>query len=62
MKVAFIQCPGWGRDCPPYTIALLSAWIKRRGHKAIGFDINNALYCSGPDKYSALLISKPIAL
>ncbi|MDD4893907.1 MAG: radical SAM protein [Candidatus Omnitrophica bacterium] len=51
MKVALIQCPGWGRDCPPYTVALLSAWLRAKGHKAFGFDLNNTLYCSGPDKY-----------
>ncbi len=51
MKVALIQCPGWGRDCPPYSVALLSAWLRVKGHKAFGFDLNNALYSSGPDKY-----------
>jgi len=51
MRIALIQCPGWGRDCPPYTIALLSAWLRRRGHKVFGFDLNNTLYCSGSDKY-----------
>ena len=54
MKIALIQCPGWGRDCPPYTVALLSAWLRRSGHKAFGFDLNNALYCSGPDKYKKM--------
>ena len=51
MKVALLQCPGWGRDCPPYSVALLSAVLRTKGHKAFGFDLNNALYCSGPDKY-----------
>lgn len=51
MKVALIQCPGWGRDCPPYSVAFLSAVLRRKGHQAFGFDLNNALYCSGPDKY-----------
>ncbi len=54
MKVALIQCPGWGRDCPPYSIALLSAILRIQGHKAFGFDLNNALYCSGPDKYKKM--------
>lgn len=54
MIVALIQCPGWGRDCPPYTVALLSAWLRRREHKVFGFDLNNALYCSGPDKYKKM--------
>lgn len=54
MKVALIQCPGWGRDCPPYSVALLSAVLRRKGHKVFGFDLNNALYCSGPDKYKEM--------
>ncbi|MDD5130372.1 MAG: radical SAM protein [Candidatus Omnitrophica bacterium] len=54
MKVALIQCPGWGRDCPPYSVALLSAILRNKGHKAFGFDLNNALYCSGPDKYKKM--------
>jgi radical SAM protein with 4Fe4S-binding SPASM domain len=60
MKVVLIQCPGWGRDCPPYTIALLSAWLRRSGHKAFGFDLNNALYCSGPDKYKEMWDDKDL--
>lgn len=51
MKAALIQCPAWGRDCPPYTVALLSAALRIKGHEAFGFDLNNALYCSGADKY-----------
>lgn len=60
MKIALIQCPGWGRDCPPYTVALLSAWLRRSGHKAFGFDLNNALYCSGPDKYKKMWDDKDL--
>ncbi|MFH1202398.1 MAG: radical SAM protein [Candidatus Omnitrophota bacterium] len=54
MKVALIQAPGWGRDCPPYTLAILSAWLRRSEHKVFVFDLNNALYCSGPDKYKKM--------
>jgi radical SAM protein with 4Fe4S-binding SPASM domain len=60
MKIALIQCPGWGRDCPPYTIALLSAWLRRDGHKVFGFDLNNALYLSGPDKYKKVWDDKDL--
>ncbi len=60
MKIALIQCPGWGRDCPPYTVALLSAWLRRQGHKVFGFDLNNALYCSGPDKYKKMWDDKDL--
>jgi radical SAM protein with 4Fe4S-binding SPASM domain len=51
MKVALIQCPGWGRDCPPYTMALLAAILRNANHKVYCFDLNNALYCSGPEEY-----------
>jgi anaerobic magnesium-protoporphyrin IX monomethyl ester cyclase len=51
MKIAFIQCPGWGRDCPPYTPALFSSILRRAGHEVFNFDLNNALYCSGPSDY-----------
>lgn len=51
MKVALIQCPGWGRDCPPYSLALLTAILREKNHEVFSFDINNALYCSGPDEY-----------
>jgi len=51
MKVALIQCPGWGRDCPPYSMALLSAILRNASHQVFCFDLNNALYCSGPEEY-----------
>lgn len=51
MKVALIQCPGWGRDCPPYSLALLAAILRNSGHQVFCFDINNTLYCSGPQEY-----------
>ena len=60
MKVALIQAPGWGRDCPPYTLALLSAWLRRREHKVFVFDLNNTLYCSGPDKYKKMWDDKDL--
>ncbi|NQT75664.1 MAG: radical SAM protein [Candidatus Omnitrophica bacterium] len=51
MKIALVQCPGWGRDCPPYSLALFSAILRNAGHKVSCFDLNIALYCSGPEKY-----------
>lgn len=51
MRVALIQCPAWGRDCPPYSLALLSAILRGGGHQVFCFDLNNALYCSGPEGY-----------
>jgi len=51
MKIALIQCPGWGRDCPPYSMVLLSAILRNAGQQVFCFDLNNALYCSGLDEY-----------
>jgi radical SAM superfamily enzyme YgiQ (UPF0313 family) len=51
MKIALVQCPGWGRDCPPYAMALLSAILRRESHDVFCFDINHALYCSSPEGY-----------
>ena len=51
MNIALIQAPGWGRDCPPFTLALLSAIVRRVGQKASCFDINNSLYYSSPQQY-----------
>jgi radical SAM protein with 4Fe4S-binding SPASM domain len=44
MKLAFVQAPAWGRDCPPYTMCLLAALVRQKGHQAYLFDLNNALY------------------
>jgi radical SAM superfamily enzyme YgiQ (UPF0313 family)/MoaA/NifB/PqqE/SkfB family radical SAM enzyme len=49
-KIALIQAPGWGRDCPPYAMALLSAIVRRAGYAAHCFDLNNNLYYSSPQK------------
>lgn len=51
MKIALVQCPGWGRDCPPYAMALLAAILRDTGHEVFCFDLNIALYCSGPEEY-----------
>lgn len=48
MKVAFIQAPAWGRDCPPYTMCYLAALVRQKGHQAYLFDLNNALYHTSP--------------
>ena len=48
MKLAFIQAPAWGRDCPPYTMCFLAALVRQKGHKAYLFDLNNSLYHASP--------------
>jgi radical SAM superfamily enzyme YgiQ (UPF0313 family) len=44
MKVALVQCPGWGRECPPFSLACLAAYVRLHGHEAACFDLNNAFY------------------
>lgn len=44
MKIAFIQAPAWGRDCPPYTMCLFAALVRKEKHQAYTFDLNNILY------------------
>ncbi|HRY29739.1 MAG TPA: radical SAM protein, partial [Elusimicrobiota bacterium] len=53
-EVALVQCPGWGRDCPPYAIAALSAYLRAREIGVRGFDLNNALYHGVPETYRKL--------
>lgn len=50
MKIAFVQAPAWGRDCPPYTMCLLAALVRQKGHEAHLFDLNNSLYIVSPAK------------
>ena len=40
MKIALIQCPSWTTESPPYTLALLSACLKKSGHEVKCFDFN----------------------
>jgi radical SAM superfamily enzyme YgiQ (UPF0313 family) len=53
-SVALVQCPGWGRDCPPYALAILSAYLRREGVGVRGFDLNNSLYHGVPEAYHKL--------
>lgn len=48
MKLAFVQAPAWGRDCPPYTMCFLTALVRQKGHQAYLFDLNNILYHTSP--------------
>ena len=47
-KVALVQCPGYGRECPPHALACLAAYARAQGHEAACFDLNQALYESTP--------------
>lgn len=44
VKLALIQCPGWGRECPPFSLACLAAYARSKGHEVRCHDLNNALY------------------
>ncbi len=60
MNIALVQCPGWGRDCPPYTMALFSAILRENGHKVSCFDINNHLYRASPQEYKKMWDDKDL--
>lgn len=45
------QCPGWGREAPPYSLAALAAYVRARSrHKVLCLDLNNRLYRASADK------------
>src|SRR5438045_786395 len=54
MKAALIQCPGWGRQCPPYALACLAAYLRKQGHEVLCLDLNNPLYLASPKKLQAM--------
>lgn len=46
-KAALVQCPGWGRECPPHALACLAAYVRAKSsHKVFCFDFNNRFYHS----------------
>lgn len=44
MQITLIQPPIWLTESPPYSIALLAAILKKRGHGVICVDLNIELY------------------
>ena len=48
MKIALVQTPGWGRECPPFALACLAGYVRANGHEAVCFDLNNAFYHNSP--------------
>ena len=48
-QLALIQCPGWGRECPPYALACLAAYARREGFSVRSFDLNNDFYRAAPE-------------
>ncbi|MBI3552372.1 MAG: radical SAM protein [Elusimicrobia bacterium] len=51
--LALVQCPGWGRECPPYALACLSAYARREGFEVSCFDLNNS-FREGSAAYRAM--------
>ena len=49
VTLALVQCPGWGRECPPYALACLSAYARREGFGVACFDLNNSLRERAPE-------------
>lgn len=44
MKIALVQCPSWGRESPPFALALLAAYLKKENNEVFIYDVNNSLY------------------
>jgi radical SAM superfamily enzyme YgiQ (UPF0313 family) len=44
MNIALIQCPWWSILVPPYSLALLSAYLRKEGHNVFCYDFNIKLY------------------
>jgi len=44
IKIALVLAPGWGRDAPFYSLALLTGILRSRNFGVSVFDINNLLY------------------
>ena len=49
VSLALVQCPGWGRECPPTALACLSAYARREGFGVACFDLNNSLRERAPE-------------
>lgn len=51
LRVALVLTPGWGREAPPYSLALLAGILRSRGFEVSVFDINNLFYHKCSDKH-----------
>lgn len=54
VNIALVLASGWGRNSPPYTLALFCAILKRKNYQVYPFDINNVLYHMSKEKDKAL--------
>jgi len=51
LTAVLAQCPGWGREAPPYALACLAAYVRANSpHKVRCLDLNNRMYHASPDK------------
>ena len=52
MKISLVQCPCWAIFTPPYRIAVLTAYLRNRGHQVYVKDLNIELYHEKKSKYA----------
>lgn len=52
--IALIQCPAWGMQYPPLAVALLSAYLRRKGKEVCVFDLNSEIFHALPEEKRSL--------
>ena len=49
--IILLQCPAWGIENPPLSLAVLSAQLRKYGHKVLPLDLNNEFYHKRTEHY-----------
>lgn len=52
MKIVLIQCPCWGILCPPYSLAVLAAYLRNIGYQVYIKDFNIEFYYDKKNEYA----------
>jgi len=52
MKAALLLAPGWSREMPPISLALLTASLRSQRHEVFPFDLNNEIYLRCKQEYN----------
>lgn len=52
MKIILVQSPCWGIKCPPYGLAILATYLKKKGHQVYVKDLNIEFYHQRKDEYA----------
>ncbi|MDD5130353.1 MAG: cobalamin-dependent protein, partial [Candidatus Omnitrophica bacterium] len=52
MRIILVQSPCWGIKCPPYGLAVLSTYLKSKGHQVFIKDLNIELYAQRSSEYA----------